>query len=391
MTGRPGTAWRPEDLAEVKLGPDTTVPAVDPEGLPETLPGLYVWDHWPVTDLAGNPVEVDGRRWWAALTAPDDVDPEDRHHVARIRLATSEGPFGPWEDAGRLFPEGSSLGSREWAGSTVWEAATERMHAFYTAAGRAGETEVSYEQRLVRATGSVRAVDARPVVDRWGAHDLLLRATDRLYKDTAGTVGGPGRIDAMRDPAYAHDPADGRRYVLFTATLADSASEFDGCVGVADAVDDDLGRWRPRPPLLHAEGVNKELERPQLLVHEDRYLLFLTTHHWTFAPGIEAPEGLYGFVAERFAGPYEPLNGSGLVLGNPGDEPHQTYSWTVLPGLWVHAFADYPGLAGRDLAHESERDPDFRRRLFGGRAAPSLRLELDGTATRTVDERLPGA
>lgn len=132
------------------------------------------------------------------------------------------------------------------------------------------------------------------------------------------------------------------------------------------------------PPLLTAVGVNKELERPHLVTDSGRYYLFFTTHYWTFAPGCSGPEGLYGFVAAEVSGPYRPLNGSGLVLGNPPLEPHQAYSWLVLDDGTALSFADYPGLAGRDLEAEFRRDPGFKKRLFGGTAAPAVRIDLNG-------------
>ena len=66
-------------------------------------------------------------------------------------------------------------------------------------------------------------------------------------------------------------------------------------------------------------------------------------------------------VAETMEGPWQPLNGSGLVLANPADRPQQTYSWFVDASLTVCSFVDLL--------------PDG---AFGGVPAPLLRLELDG-------------
>ncbi|WP_371819799.1 glycoside hydrolase family 68 protein [Rahnella sp. BCC 1045] len=43
------------------------------------------------------------------------------------------------------------------------------------------------------------------------------------------------------------------------------------------------------------------------------------------------PDGVYGFVSNEIFGPYVPLNGSALVLGNPPSQPFQTYSHSVMP------------------------------------------------------------
>lgn len=70
-------------------------------------------------------------------------------------------------------------------------------------------------------------------------------------------------------------------------------------------------------------------------------------------------------VANSMAGPWRPLNGTGLVLANPVDRPLQTYSWFVDASLTVCSFVDVL--------------PDGS---FGGVPAPLLRLALDGDRAR---------
>jgi levansucrase len=132
--------------------------------------------------------------------------------------------------------------------------------------------------------------------------------------------------------------------------------------------------WSLRPPLLVAEGINHELERPHVIVHASSYYLFWSTQRHGFDPAGTAPTGLYGFAAPALAGPYTPLNGSGLVLRNPPAQPDQAYAWLVRPDLDVVSFVNYRGAATDD-------DPARARAGFGGTIAPVLRLHLDGTAT----------
>ncbi|TDD32082.1 hypothetical protein E1286_44050 [Nonomuraea terrae] len=94
-----------------------------------------------------------------------------------------------------------------------------------------------------------------------------------------------------------------------------------------------------------------------------------------------APTGLYGFAAPSLTGPYEPLNGSGLVIRNPAAEPDQAYAWLVLPDLHVVSFADYRSHQGRDLRHAKAAQA---RVDFGGTIAPMLKLTLDGMATSVI-------
>ena len=133
------------------------------------------------------------------------------------------------------------------------------------------------------------------------------------------------------------------------------------------------------PPLIDADGVNNELERPHLVVHNGLYYVFWSTQRHMFAiEGAAGPTGLYGMVASSVLGPYRPLNGSGLVAGNPVAEPHQSYSWWVCNDLSVVSFVDHWGLNGRALADE----PALNRGQFGGTPAPVFTLELDGDCTR---------
>ena len=75
-------------------------------------------------------------------------------------------------------------------------------------------------------------------------------------------------------------------------------------------------------------------------------------------------------VADSMAGPWRPLNGTGLVLANPADAPQQTYSWYVDAGLTVCSFVDVL--------------PDGS---FGGVPAALMRLTLDGETAGLALER----
>jgi len=135
--------------------------------------------------------------------------------------------------------------------------------------------------------------------------------------------------------------------------------------------------------VVSAAGVNNEMERPVLRVHGGRYYLFWSTQRRTFDPaGPTGPNGLYGMVAERLAGPWQPLNGTGLVAPNPAEEPGQTYSWWVTDELEVAGFIDFWGLGGLDPALH----PGLALKQFGGVPAPRFRIALDGETAQIVSE-----
>ena len=369
------TRWDPDPEALRSRSPANTPAVIDPSSLRRVLPGRYVWDFWPIQTPDGFAADFGGRTGWVALSVPSGIEPEDRHFIATLRLASSRGDDAEWTDHGELF-EAGAIGARQWAGSAVYRG-DGRLDVFYTACGIEGEVEPTFEQRIVHAVG--RLDTAALTASDWSPHQVILEGDGRTYASTMGEKAVPGRMSAFRDPAYLRDPADGSEYLVFTATVARSGSEYDGAVGTARWSG---RRWELLPPLVTAVGVNKELERPHVVIRDGRYYLFLTSHHWTFAPGRDGPEGLYGFVADDLAGPYRPLNGSGLVLGNPASEPHQAYSWLVLEDGSVLSFADYPGMAGRDLEEEAGRDPGFKKGKFGGTVAPKLHLTLEGETAK---------
>lgn len=244
----------------------------------------------------------------------------------------------------------------------------ELLHLYFTGAG-VPTSPNGYQQRLFEAHAPLSDKD---LPSNWSRPQLLIDGISADYMAADAHSGEPGKIKAFRDPAYFRDPADGAEYLTFTASLAGSASDYNGAVGLAGR---DAGGWKLLSPLIHADGVNNELERAHLVFHKGRYYVFWVTQRQTFAPGLHhAPTGLYGMVADTLYGEYRPLNRSGLVLANPDEEPFQTYSWFVSAGLQVSSFVDLWALSGKtaptaasDAAHH-----------FGGVPAPLLQLVVDG-------------
>lgn len=331
------------------------------------LPGIDLWDCWPLAHEDGRSVVHRGRRLWFFLSAPVLPDPHDRHAIARIRLL-SHGADG-WRDHGHALPDGHNPGTREWAGSAVLADDGVTVTLFYTAAGRR-EAPPSVEQRLFAAEGRL----AGDGIGDWQTPREIIVADGRRYVHDRQEVTNPapGTIKAFRDPAWFRDPATGKAHVVFTASAAWSDDPHNGLVGIATRDGDD---WVLGDPLIDAIGVNNELERPCVVFRGGRYYLFWSTQRHTFGPHVEAgPNGLYGAVADRLKGPWRMINGNGLVAANPPDELTQSYSWWVTGEDEVWSFVDYWGMAGRALADHRE----LVRAQFGGTPAPVFRLRYDG-------------
>ena len=364
MTSR----WTPDAVALISSAPLPTVPLIDPMTVKPILPGFDLWDYWPVQRRDGHSAAIAGGTLRMLLGAPAAGDPEARHALARIRLMFER--RGQWFDLGNLFPDGFSPGSREWSGSAILADDERVITLYFTAAGHRGEASVSFDQRLFETNAELSIVDGDPHIGAWSAPVESVATDGQLYASDMTGGGGIGTIKAFRDPFYFRDPADGQEVLLFTASLAASNSPWNGAVGVARR---EGGRWVLAEPLITADGVNNELERPHVVLHEGLYYCFWSTQRKVFAAGgPSGPNGLYGMVADSFSGPWRPLGGSGLVFANPADQPIQAYSWLVLADLSVISFVDRPGLAAEPV------DPVIARAHFGGTPAPLLHLVLGG-------------
>jgi levansucrase len=343
------------------------------------VPGLTLWDVWPVQLDNGDVADVAGGRLWIVLSAPRRDDPNVRHDEARMRLLLRTND--QWQDCGNLLPDGFAPGSREWSGSTRLDPATGQITLWFTAAGRRGAAPADFEQRLFHATGRLDMSGAYPKIVAWAGLTQSVHNDGSHYVDVSVNQGIPGRIKGFRDPYWFRDPATGQGYILFTGSkaAADSRSDYDGVIGIAAQQTD--GSYKLLPRLIDADGVANELERPHIFVRDGLYYLFWSTQTHVFSPdGIAGPTGLYGMVAPSLFGPYEPLNGSGLVLANPVAEPRQAYAWQVLPSLEVVSFVDLWGVHGRDV----ETDLALKAAQFGGTVAPMVTVALDANTSRVV-------
>lgn len=358
--GLPGPApgasvWSAAHVAALAKASLPETPVITVADLNDPVPGHWLWDFWPVAHENGKVVAIEGGELWMALAAPAKGDPVRRHDVARIRLLW-RGPGGDWRDLGYALPDGFSPGSREWSGSATLDPEHALVTLFFTAAGRRGELRPTYEQRLFQTRATL---GPGPRLTGWTPPVRSVASDGDIYHPANQAEGRIGQIKAFRDPAFFRDPADGRAYMTFAASLGRSASAFNGAVGLARADDISLERWTLMAPLVSADGLNNELERPHIVVFGGRYHLFWSTQTSVFAPGGPVGlTGLYGMVATTIGGPYAPRAPGALMLCNPAAAPAQAFSWTVTPDRAVASFIDT--IDGK----------------FAGCLAPSVRLDI---------------
>ncbi|MEV4931904.1 glycoside hydrolase family 68 protein [Sphingobium sp. LSP13-1-1.1] len=359
--------WRASAFCRRAARP-SRAPVLDASEIHRVLNDLDVWDAWPLADRYGAPVAWRGGELWFALAAPAFDDPEARHAHARIHHFHRTDRFA---HIAATFPDGFTPGSREWSGSAILDG--DEVTLYFTAAGYRDEGTISFQQRLFASTTRL-SDDPETIFTGWSQPRELVKPDDIFYVSQHEGTGQIGEIKAFRDP-FPWTDSDGSQYLLFTASAAQSRDRFNGVIGCALQGED--GAFTALAPLVDACGVNNELERPHIVEHGSQLYLFWSTQAKVFAPGITAPTGLYGAVAEQLKGPWRLLNGDGLVFATPENEPFQTYSWWVLPDLSVTSFVDYWGVDDPD----AERKPAGRSH-FGGTFAPFLHLRLTGDQAR---------
>lgn len=423
--------------AASSLPEEYTMPSV-PIDFPETNGDVWVWDTWTLTD--GRSDQFSFKGWEIAFSLVADRHAgygfDDRHTEARLGYfyrradipAAQRPADGGWTYGGHVFPDGASgaifedqsfSSQTEWSGSTrIFEG--NKLRVFYTAVAfyrnPDGSNVKPYDPRIVQSEGRIFAdEDGVWLTGFRDQHDLL--QPDGTYYQT----GAQNEFFNFRDPFTFEDPAHpGETYMVFEGNTAVERGE-RACtvedmgyaededpalvetpdevmdlganyqmanVGLARATNAALTQWEFLPPILSANCVTDQTERPQIFIKDGKYYLFTISHRGTYAAGIDGPEGVYGFVGDGIRSDFQPVNrGSGLALGNPtnlnflGGEPFapdfnqpfghfQSYSHYVQPGGLVTSFIDSVNSV-----------EGFRR---GGSQAPTVRVDIDGDSV-TVD------
>ncbi len=384
--------WTPDQVDGISLDVHTELPLILPP-VEVFDADVFQWDAWPVRTWDGGIAQIDGWSILVGLSASRTPDEGPVFYtVSEWRYWFTNGE--EWMPGGLIFEREDAFGSRQWAGSTRYDPGTNRISFFYTAVGdppdgeplphpsqlpqgdpAAGRPPIVQQLALVEA--DVVTSDDGVSFENFGDHEIFLEADGEIYQ-TADDAVTDAVIYGFRDPWAFDDPDTGQRKVLFTANAAFDPGPQNGVIGVGVETDDG---WVLEPPIAAAPGVSSQLERPHMVWNEDGVYLFWSTHSFTFADEGSGPEGLYGMFAESgdWTGPYAPLNGHGLVAGNPDVAPNQTYSYLVLPGGYVMSYLNQAGRPGSDGEIGT----------WVGGPSPLVELALDGRTTSIAAAKTP--
>ena len=422
------SVWTWEDAKKIQLNDTNVAPKIEEFVNLAEEANLWIWDSWVLRNRDSSLAQVNGYYVLFSLMAPRNLPPEKRHDHARIGYWYSQDGRN-WTFAGRAFPEEDGLGSRQWSGGALYDQGN--IYLFYTAVGRKRQPVVRFEQRIAVTKAKI-ATNTRGVsFTDWTPHQIIVApegvhyqteiqsnyTPEGLVEPSPGPSDEPADgshniIYSFRDPWFFEDPVNGKSYLLFAANTPGTPQEktcsidqignvsnrdkifpgvadYSGSVGIAVAPDpDNLFVWKRLPSIFHAQCVNQQLELPRFVFKDGKYYLFISSHNFTFPKDLRESglDALYGFVSDSLYGEYTPLNESGLVLGNPEDNPIQTFAWVVLPNEVVLSFINYTNLGEVSPEQLSQQSIEFQRDRFGGTLAPTIQIEISGDKTQVIRE-----
>ena len=389
------TAWTRADALKIHADDTTTTqPKVPYNFKSMSNKNVFIWDTMPLRDLNNEIVSVNGWSVIFTLTAtrrPNEIKDKNGNYDITADWVSRHGRAfmaywyckdgKSWIYGGRVMAEGVSPTKAEWAGTPILTDNKGNIDLYYTCVDSKNATIAKVKGKIVTTTSQVTLQGFTQVKQLFGA--------DGKYYQTKAQNSSFN----FRDPSPFINPKDGKLYMFFEGNVAGNrgshaigtteigsvppgtpavpanANTKVGCVGLAVATDLTGEKWELLPPLVTAVGVNDQTERPHFVYQDNKYYLFTISHAYTYAAGLKGPDGVYGFVSENLTGPYRPLNGSGLVLGNPSSQPLQTYSHLVMKNGLVTSFIErVPASNGTDYR-------------IGGVEAPTVRIELKNDQT----------
>lgn len=393
--------WTIADALKVHADDPTTTMPVIAADFPTMSESVMIWDTGALRDINMNSVTVNG---WHVIwsLAADKVDLTNaniaaewanRNNTAYIGFWYSKtGNGSDWIWGGRLLQKSADLRPWEWSGNLVMREGSENtVDMFYTSCGPVNN---DFESVIAVSTGQIHTDDQKvwftgfdttvDMFDADGVHEA--NEAEDPYFD-------------FRDPCPFLNPDDGRVYCVYETNVAGMRGQFViganetgpippnytvdpgagyGAASIGLAILDDgayeagdfsRARWTQLGPIVSALGVNDQTERPHVVFQNGKLYLFTISHHSTYSGNLQGPDGVYGFVSDNgLAGPFRPMNASGLVLGNPSSQPYSTYSHFVDAQGYVQSFIDH-------VPTPTATDPNAVR--IGATLAPTVKLVLD--------------
>lgn len=434
--------WTRQCANQINPCPENTVPPFDTYKIKPLMPGYHVWDSWFVLTEEGQVANIEGFTVLLALVRPIATPAKKKKKYKednRERIAYFYSEDGVhYSVGGFLFDTPVYEDVREWSGSTILRD-DGRLQTFYTLAQgliidgvwQSGQRFATAIQRLsVEECGC----GSRLMVAATDYHALLKEPDGVLYETPEQSAkheeiyasrhnlpSGDDQVDnfCFRDPKFVKDPASGRAYLLFEANTGPAFCpvgsvrrtyigtkdyhpdyvptpddlKANGCVGVLELTNANYTFGSFCHPWLTTNLVADEIERINVIWHQNHVYLFVVAHGQKCSvlsqnPDLLNRDFMLGFRAKRLFGALEPMNGSGVVLQQKSlgpiysgqDENKQyVYSWLIVPGLRAGEL-DCISYTNYSTDRNGQCQPVKS-------AGPILTLQIEGLNSRIVDQR----
>lgn len=376
----------------VRSTPENSFPKFDSRKVKLISPRMNFWDGWFVTDINGDIASVNGYKIMIGLG-------QILHRKSNARLVYFYSRDGEnYTEGGILFTSPLVRNPKEWSGSTILRS-DGTLQTFYTIVQSYQTREGRQNhQRIATAIQSVSTSTNSLVIGSPIFHEVLFEPDGKLYQSLEQarelekkmpTHHDWSRGDALnnnfcfRDPKFVFDKSKNKAYLLFEANTGPQsghpenvvksrylgkmtffyrptpdALKANGCVGVAELHMDSapllhLTKASLLPPIMTTNLVTDEIERINAIKHDKYWYLFCNTHtnKWAFNnDNLMNRDIMLGFRSSNLMGPYEPLNGNGVVIQQHSPGPRQTavqqnrqrvYSWLLSTDMTVTSYADY--------------------------------------------------
>ena len=381
---------------------------------------MDVWDTWPLQNTDGTVAEYNGYHIVFGL-AGDPKNGSDTF-IYMFYKKVNDNSLDAWKNAGRVFQDSDKFKpndpylkyqAEEWSGSATFTEDGE-VRLFYTNREPFTPDSGHYgKQTLTTAQVNVSepAADTLKIDGVEDYKSIYEGGDSKTYQTVEKAFGGGNFADnhTFRDPHYVED--QGRKYLVFEANTGteygyqgkgslynkayygksehffqdekkkllqspkkDLAELANGAIGIIE-INDDYTLKNEMKPLIVSNTITDEIERPNIFEKDGKFYLFTSTRGSKMTiDGIDN-EDIYmlGYVANSIAGPYKPLNKTGIVLHqdlNPYDITW-TYAHYIIPQENSDNFVvtSYMTNRGYFADHKSTFAPSFQLNVKGPKTA----------------------
>ncbi|MBP2623562.1 hypothetical protein C4K46_06355 [Streptococcus oricebi] len=337
---------------------------------------LEVWDSWPVQDVRTKLVA----NWngYQLAVAMMGVPGTNDNHLYLVYNKYGDNNLQNWKNAGSIFGYGLSENLQQWSGSAIVNK-DGSIQLYYT---QVDGSEGTNHQKLASITLNlehndkdvwIKSTENDQVIfegdgyhyqtyDQWketnrGADNTAMRDAhivedengDRyiIFESSTGTENYQGEDQVYNWKNYGGTAAENIKnlfQVINNPDIKSRASWANASLGIIKLTNDEKAPKVDKvySPLITANMVSDEIERPSLVQLNGKYYLFAATRlnrgsnddAWEAAnKAIGDNVAMIGYVSDSLLGGYKPLNESGVVLTAtvPADWRTATYSYFAVP------------------------------------------------------------